>query len=52
MTLSKYRFEEIAINYTQKVSTEEDQPLYIGLEHLTLETFMNRWGAVPLKGES
>lgn len=54
MTLSKYRFEEIAINCTQKrFPTEEDQPLYIGLEHLdTGNLHVDRWGSsVPLKGE-
>lgn len=54
MTLSKYKFEEIAINCTQKrFPTEEDQPLYIGLEHLdTGNLHVDRWGSpVPLKGE-
>jgi len=52
--LSKYKFEEIAVNYTQKrIPTEEDQSLYIGLEHLdTGNLHVDRWGSsVPLKGE-
>ena len=52
--MSKYKFEEIAVNYTQKrIPTEEDQSLYIGLEHLdTGNLHVDRWGSsVPLKGE-
>lgn len=52
--MTKYKFEEIAINCTQKkMPTEEDQLLYIGLEHLdTGNLHVDRWGSsVPLKGE-
>ena len=33
--MTKYRFDEIAINSTQKKKpTEEDKVCYIGLEHI------------------
>lgn len=50
----KYRFEQIAINCTQKkLPTEEDYAGYIGLEHLESGSLnVTRFGSqVPLKGE-
>ena len=52
--MAKYRFEQIAINCTQKrIPTEDDNAGYIGLEHLDSGSLtVTRWGSqVPLKGE-
>ena len=52
--MAKYRFEQIAINCTEKkMPTDEDRLTYIGLEHLDTGCLtISRWGsAVPLKGE-
>ena len=52
--MPKYRFEEIAINRTEKRKpVEDDKNLYIGLEHLDSGSIhVNRWGSdVPLKGD-
>lgn len=53
--MPKYRFDEIAINCTEKKKqpTEEDMATYIGLEHLDSGSlYVKRWGsAVPIKGE-
>ena len=52
--MAKYKFEDIAINCTQKrIPTEDDRLTYIGLEHLeTGSLSVKRWGSeVPLKGE-
>ena len=52
--MAKYRFDEIAINVTQKKRpTSEDQKLYVGLEHLDSGSLIvSRWGSnVPIKGE-
>lgn len=52
--MGKYRFEQIAINCTEKkMPTNEDRLTYIGLEHLDTGCLtISRWGStVPLKGE-
>ena len=53
--MPKYRFEDIAINCTEKIKqpSEADQLTYIGLEHLDSGSlYVNRYGsAVPIKGE-
>lgn len=52
--MAKYRFEQIAINCTEKkMPTDEGRLTYIGLEHLDTGCLtISRWGsAVPLKGE-
>lgn len=52
--MSKYRFEQIAINCIEKRKpTEADMATYIGLEHLDPGTLtVSRWGSdVPIKGE-
>ena len=52
--MGKYKFEDIAINCTQKkIPSEEDKAKYIGLEHLDSGSlYVKRWGStVPLKGE-
>lgn len=52
--MKKYRFEEFAINCTQKkVPSVEEYKTYIGLEHMdTGEIFITRWGSnVPIIGE-
>lgn len=52
--MARYRFDEIVVNVTQKKTpTEEDQKLYVGLEHLDSESLVvSRWGSnVPIKGE-
>ncbi len=52
--MSKYRFDEIAINKTKKrMPQEEDFDKYIGLSHLdTGEINVQRWGSkVPIIGE-
>lgn len=52
--MSKYRFDQIAINSTAKRKpTEEDMLTYIGLEHLDSGSLVvKRWGSdVPIKGE-
>lgn len=45
--MTKYRFDEIAINSTQKKKpTEEDKVYYIGLEHIDPGCFdVVRWGS-------
>lgn len=45
--MTKYRFDEIAINSTQKKKpTEEDKVCYIGLEHIDSGCFdVVRWGS-------
>ena len=45
--MTKYRFDEIAINSTQKKKpTEEDKVYYIGLEHIHPGCFdLVRWGS-------
>ena len=45
--MPEYRFEEIAINSTEKKKpTEDDKDTYIGLEHLDTGTLMvSRWGS-------
>lgn len=52
--MSKYRFDQIAINSTvKKKPVEEDKYSYIGLEHLDSENLVvSRWGSeVAPKGE-
>lgn len=52
--MSKYRFDQIAINSTaKKKPTEEDKYHYIGLEHLDSQNLIvSRWGSeVAPKGE-
>ena len=52
--MAKYRFEQIAINSTEKrMPSDDDRLTYIGLEHLDSGSLtVRRWGsAVPLKGE-
>lgn len=52
--MTKYRFDEIAINSTQKKKpTEEDKVYYIGLEHIDPGCFdVVRWGSdVALTGD-
>lgn len=52
--MAKYRFEQIAINKTEKKKPEEsDYATYIGLEHLDSGCLkVTRWGSdVPIKGE-
>ena len=52
--MSRYRFDEIAINVSEKKKpTAEDQKLYVGLEHLDSGSLVvSRWGSnVPIKGE-
>ncbi len=52
--MPKYRFDEIAINSTEKKKpTDEDKETYIGLEHLDSGSlYVKRWGSsVPIKGE-
>ena len=52
--MAKYRFEQIAINCTEKkMPNDDDRLTYIGLEHLdTGSLTVKRWGSsVPLKGE-
>jgi len=52
--MPKYKFEEIAINMTEKRKpVEADKYTYIGLEHLDAGNIhVARWGSeVPLKGE-
>ena len=52
--MAKYRFEQIAINSTEKrMPSDDDHLTYIGLEHLDSGSLtVRRWGsAVPLKGE-
>ena len=52
--MSKYRFEQIAINCIEKRKpTEADMATYIGLEHLDPGILtVSRWGSdVPIKGE-
>ncbi|MCH4000639.1 MAG: restriction endonuclease subunit S [Lachnospiraceae bacterium] len=49
-----YRFQDIAINGTEKVKAEDiDISKYIGLEHLESGSlFVKKWGSdVPIKGE-
>ena len=51
--MTKYRFEQFAINRTKKRKpTEADMQSYIGLEHLdTGNISVKRWGSdVPIKG--
>lgn len=52
--MSKYRFDQIAINSTaKKKPTEEDKYHYIGLEHIDSQNLIvSRWGSeVPPQGE-
>jgi type I restriction enzyme S subunit len=52
--MARFRFDQIAINSTEKRKpTEEDQHLYIGLEHLDRGSLrVKRWGSkTPIKGE-
>ena len=52
--MARYRFDEIAINVSEKKKpTAEDQKLYVGLEHLDSGSLVvSRWGSnVPIKGE-
>lgn len=52
--MARYRFDQIAINSTDKRKPEDkDQADYIGLEHLDSGSLkVTRWGSkVPLKGE-
>lgn len=52
--MTRYRFDEIAINVTEKKRpTAEDQKYYVGLEHLDSGSLVvSRWGSnVPIKGE-
>ena len=52
--MSKYRFDQIAINSTaKKKPTEEDKYHYIGLEHIDSQNLIvSRWGSeVAPKGE-
>ena len=52
--MGRYRFDEIAINISEKKKpTAEDQKLYVGLEHLDSGSLVvSRWGSnVPIKGE-
>ena len=52
--MGRYRFDEIAINVSEKKKpTAEDQKLYVGLEHLDSGSLVvSRWGSnVPIKGE-
>ena len=52
--MAKYRFDQIAINSTEKKKpVAEDRLTYIGLEHLDSGSLtVTRWGSnVPIKGE-
>lgn len=52
--MPKFRFEDIAINITQKKKpTSDDMKTYVGLEHLDSGSLsVTRWGSnVPIKGE-
>jgi len=52
--MSKFRFDEIAINCKEKrTPTDEDMTTYIGLEHLDPKNIVvSRWGSsVPIKGD-
>ncbi len=52
--MTKYRFDEIAINCVEKKKpTADDQKCYIGLEHLISGSLVvSSWGSdVPIKGE-
>lgn len=54
MIMPKYKFEDIALNITQKRKpTIEDMETYIGLEHLDSGSLsILRWGSkVPIKGD-
>ena len=53
--MSKYKFEDFAINITQKKTPEpDDYATYIGLEHMDSRTLkISRWGSdVPIIGEN